>query len=284
MTHAAARALARVRVRFAPSPTGHLHLGGLRTALFNALYARKMGGTMVLRIEDTDQNRLVPGAADMLVAALRWAGVTIDEGPGATGAGAHGPYVQSERLGLYDAHAATLMEGGHAYRCFCTSDRLAAVRKLASKVGSSTAYDGACREMHPDQAAEKMAAGVPHTIRLRAPREGSTTVDDLVYGTVKFENASVDDQVLMKSNGFPTYHLANVVDDHLMDITHVLRGEEWLSSAAKHVLLYRAFGWQEPKFVSRARRGAARAARGPRAPAHARATTAAAAAAAAAAH
>ena len=229
-----------MRLRFAPSPTGHLHLGGLRTALFNHALARRHGGRFVLRIEDTDRRRLVPGAAEALEEVLEWAGLAPDESP-ARG-GAHGPYTQSQRLGLYAEHAARLLGGPQpwAYRCFCSPERLAAVRP---------GYDGRCRGLGRDEAEERAARGEAHTVRLRVPRDEGVAVRDLVYGAVRFGGAVMDDAVLVKSDGLPTYHLASVVDDEAMGITHVLRGEEWLSSTPKHLLLYRALGLAPPEFA-----------------------------------
>lgn len=202
---------------------------------------------MVLRLEDTDQTRLVPGAAAALDAMLQWAGIEMNEGPNA--GGKHGPYTQSERLPLYRGHADALVASGSAYPCFCTAERLAAVRQLGARTNRLTAYDGACRRLEPEAVQAKLDEGVAHTVRLKTPHKGATTINDLVYGSITFQHTTVDDQVLLKSNGFPTYHLANVVDDHSMGITHVLRGEEWMSSTAKHVLLYRALGWEPPKFA-----------------------------------
>jgi glutamyl-tRNA synthetase len=232
-----------VRVRFAPSPTGYLHVGGLRTALYNYLYARKHGGVFVLRIEDTDRTRFVPGAVEKLIAMLRWCGLTYDEGPEV--GGPHAPYLQSERTELYRAAAEKLLDSGHAYRCYCTAERLAAMRE--GKV--ETRYDRRCLGLDPGEAARNLAAGMPHTVRLRIPDGEKVVVDDIVRGRVEFDTATMDDQILMKSDGFPTYHLANVVDDHDMRISHVIRGEEWLTSTPKHILLYRALGYEMPRFA-----------------------------------
>eukprot|EP00049_Salpingoeca_infusionum_P025078 m.17948 g.17948 ORF g.17948 m.17948 type:complete len:511 (+) comp7621_c0_seq1:83-1615(+) len=238
-----------VRVRFAPSPTGHLHLGGLRTALFNYFFARSQKGKFILRIEDTDQSRLVPGAVDGLIRDLEWAGIHADEGPHIEG-GLHGPYIQSQRTTLYRDHAEDLLASGHAYRCFCSTERLGALRSLASRTGQSTSYDKHCRHLSSTEMQNKAASGDPYTIRLKVPSSPeATTIHDLVYGSTTFMHEFIDDQVLMKSDGFPTYHLANVVDDHDMKITHVLRGEEWRASTPKHILLYQAFGWEPPQFA-----------------------------------
>lgn len=228
-----------VRVRFAPSPTGFLHIGGLRTALYNFLYARRHGGKFILRIEDTDQTRVVPGGLENILKTLQWAGLTWDEGP----------YIQSERFELYKKHAALLVEKESAYYCFCTPERLEAMRKAQIEAKQPPKYDGNCRELANDARAEELRKGTPHVIRLRVPEGGETLVTDIIHDEVRFENKLIDDAVLLKSDGFPTYHLANVVDDHLMEITHVIRGDEWLPSTPKHVLLYRAFGWQEPAFA-----------------------------------
>ena len=237
---------AAVRVRFAPSPTGYLHVGSLRTALYNYLFARKHGGVFVLRIEDTDQTRYVPGATEKLISSLGWAGLTYDEGP--VVGGPHGPYHQSQRRPLYLAAVGRLIAAGHAYPCFCTAERLDAMRKAAAGQKLSTKYDRACLGMLPEEVARRKAAGVPHVIRLLCPDE-TVMVRDLVRGDVEFSPEVMDDQVLLKSDGYPTYHLANVVDDHEMRITHVIRGEEWLSSTPKHVLLYRFLGYEMPRFA-----------------------------------
>lgn len=247
------------RVRFAPSPTGHLHIGGLRTALFNYLFAQKTAsptiggdsnvkGEMILRIEDTDQNRSVPGAVENLVKMLQWAGVEINEGPFATHQ-PHTPYFQSERLDIYKDYAHELIDRGKAYHCFCSQERLAQHRRLQLKSGlGSSHYDRRCHRLPHSEVTARLNGGESHTIRMCIP-PGSTTVQDLVLGRVKFRHSSIDDQILMKADGFPTYHLANVVDDHLMDITHVIRGEEWLPSTPKHLLLYEWLEWDPPAFV-----------------------------------
>jgi glutamyl-tRNA synthetase len=235
------------RVRFAPSPTGYLHVGGLRTALYNYLYAKQHGGAFVLRIEDTDQSRKVEGAVENLTATLQWAGVQYDEGPDRPGA--FGPYIQSERLALYRSHARQLLESGHAYRCFCTPERLDEARKKRAEQKLSFAYDRHCRSIPPEEAARRAASGELHVIRMKVPLEGALTFRDLIRGEVTIGYDVLDDQVIMKSDGFPTYHLAVVVDDHHMAITHVIRGEEWLPSAPKHVLLYQYFGWDLPVFA-----------------------------------
>lgn len=230
-----------IRVRFAPSPTGLLHVGGLRTALYNYLLARRHKGIFLLRVEDTDRNRLVPEAIPNILENLRWAGIYPDEGVGCDPPGEHGPYVQSERLPIYQQHADLLLEKGLAYRCFATAEELAAMRE------NHGGYDRRYRDL-PVAEAEKRK-GEPHVIRMKVPDGETLEIDDLVRGVVRFDSARVDDQVIMKSDGFPTYHLAAVVDDHLMEITHVIRGEEWLTSTPKHLLLYRFFGWQPPRFA-----------------------------------
>ncbi|KAF9576391.1 Glutamyl-tRNA synthetase [Mortierella alpina] len=243
---AAQAAKGTTRVRFAPSPTGYLHLGGLRTALYNYLLARQQGGKCILRIEDTDQSRYVPGAAESLIRAMDWAGVKFDEGPGI--GGPHEPYYQSQRLELYKKYADKLIECDHAYRCFCSSERLSLVRLEAQKAGRSASYDRKCAMLSKQESQERAASGEKFVVRMKIP-EGKTVIQDEVHGKVEFMNKEVDDSVLMKSDGFPTYHLANVVDDHVMGITHVIRGQEWLPSAPKHVLLYNMLGWEAPKFA-----------------------------------
>ena len=237
----------KVRVRFAPSPTGYLHVGGLRTALFNFLFARHHGGYFVLRIEDTDRSRYVPGAEENLIQTLRWTGIEFDEGPGV--GGPYGPYRQSERLELYTQHARRLIEEGHAYYCFCTPERLETMRQEQIRRQEPPRYDGTCRQLSRQEAEERKKAGEPVVVRLKMPQTGETVVEDLIRGQVVFQNAVVDDQVLVKSDGYPTYHLASVVDDHYMRITHIIRGEEWLPSVPKHVQLYRAFGWEVPRMA-----------------------------------
>jgi len=236
-----------IRTRFAPSPTGYLHVGSLRTALFSYLLAKKHSGQFLLRVEDTDQTRLVPGAIENMIDSLNWAGIEFDEGPGKDGG--HGPYVQSERLSLYKEHAEYLLAHGHAYYCFCSSERLDAMRaeQVAQKL--PPAYDKLCRNLTPEEVAAKKASHSHSVVRMKVPLEGEMTFNDLIRGPVTFGYKNVDDQVLMKSDGFPTYHLAVVVDDHFMKISHVIRGEEWLSSTPKHILLYQYFGWQAPQFA-----------------------------------
>jgi glutamyl/glutaminyl-tRNA synthetase len=235
----------KMRLRFAPSPTGALHIGGLRTALYNYLLAKKGGGVFILRIEDTDQLRYVPGAEAYIIEALRWFGLLPDEGPGF--GGSYGPYRQSERKALYQQHAQTLIERGQAYYAFDTPEELDAARQQ----DPTFKYSAAVRQQMNNslalpaaETARRLADGTPCVIRLKVPAGEEIMVQDLIRGEVRFQAEELDDKVLMKADGMPTYHLANIVDDHLMEITHVIRGEEWLSSTAHHVLLYRAFGWE----------------------------------------
>lgn len=236
-----------IRVRFAPSPTGYLHVGGLRTALYNYLFARKNKGAFVLRIEDTDRTRLVDGAVENLIATLSWAGLTFDEGP--TVGGNFGPYVQSERLEIYRDHARKLLSQGKAYYAFDTPEELEEMRKTQEKMRVPPKYDRRALRLSETEVKSKLDAGVPHVVRMKIPETSTIVVDDIVRGRVEFVSDRLDDQILLKSDGFPTYHLANVVDDHLMGITHVIRGEEWLSSTPKHVLLYEYFSWEMPAFA-----------------------------------
>ncbi|HNW58867.1 MAG TPA: glutamate--tRNA ligase [bacterium] len=247
--------MTQVRVRFAPSPTGFVHIGGLRTALYNYLFARSRGGAFILRIEDTDRERFVEGAVENLIAVLEWAGLVPDEGP--KWGGVCGPYFQSERTETYRKYALELLEKGFAYYSFDTAADIEAMRQRAKAAGNPYAkYNFANRlemrnslSMSAAEVAAALAAGTPHTIRLLVPAERKFEIDDLIRGHVVFDSKEVDDQVLLKSDGYPTYHLANVVDDHLMEITHVIRGEEWLSSVPKHLLLYEYFGWQPPQMA-----------------------------------
>jgi len=237
-----------VRVRFAPSPTGSLHIGGLRTALYNWLFARHHGGTFILRIEDTDQKRFDPEALRILTESLRWAGLTWDEGPEV--GGDYGPYVQSERLALYQQWANWLVDNGHAYPAYETPAELDAVRKMQEARGDSRrGYDRAHRELTLDQRAAFEASERPKVIRLKMPLDGEMTIDDAIQGTVTFDNAVLQDMVLLKADGFPTYHLAHVVDDHFMQISHVMRAIEWQSSLPIHWQLWRAFGWEPPVYA-----------------------------------
>ncbi len=244
-----------VKTRFAPSPTGFLHVGGLRTALFSYLLAKSQGGKFLLRIEDTDQGRFVEGAIENMLQALAWAGigpdegVTLDETGKVSQSGENGPYIQSQRLDVYKKYVQELLEKGQAYYCFCTKERLDELRKMQELNKQVTGYDGFCRELDFSESQKRVANGEASVVRMKMPREGVTQCVDLIRGTVEFQNALVDDQVILKSDGFPTYHLAVVVDDHHMEITHVIRGEEWLSSTPKHIVLYNLFGWQPPQFA-----------------------------------
>ncbi len=234
------------RLRFAPSPTGFQHIGGFRTALFSWLYARHSGGQFILRIEDTDVARTVEGAVDDLVAGMNWLGMDYDEGP--VIGGAYGPYYQMQRKALYQHYADQLIETGHAYRCYCTPQRLEQMRKDQEAQKLPPRYDRRCRYLTPEERAANEAAGLPSTVRFAMPVEGETIVHDMVHGDMTFKNTDLDDMVILKSDGLALYHLAHLVDDHLMGITHVLRGEEWISSAPRHVQIYKALGWEAPLF------------------------------------
>ena len=237
-----------VRVRIAPSPTGDPHVGTGYIALFNYAFARAGGGAFVLRIEDTDRERSNTESERQIIHSLRWLGLSWDEGPDV--GGPHGPYRQSERGAIHREHARKLVERGAAYPCFCTPERLADLRATQREQKRDFGYDGYCkRHVRPEEAQRRVARGDQHVIRLDVPDDGETTLRDVVRGEVVFRNATIDDQVLLKSDGFPTYHLASVVDDHLMRISHVIRAEEWITSTPKHLLLYQAFGWTPPAFV-----------------------------------
>ena len=236
-----------VRTRFAPSPTGYLHLGGLRTALYTYLYARRMGGKFILRIEDTDQEREVPGAVEKIYASLAAAGLKYDEGPDV--GGEYGPYVQSQRKDMYLPYARELVEKGGAYYCFCTKERLEEARAEAEAKGETFKYDKHCLHLSKEEVEARIAAGEPYVIRQNIPTEGKAGFDDLIYGRVEVDCSTLDDNVLIKADGLPTYNFANVIDDHTMGITHVMRGNEYLSSAPKYNLLYEAFGWTPPTYV-----------------------------------
>ena len=235
------------RVRFAPSPTGYLHVGGLRTALYNYLFARNSTGKFILRIEDTDRNRYVPGAVENLISTLSWAGIEYDEGPDK--GGDYGPYKQSERLDIYKEHADQLIKNKKAYYCFCTAERLASLREEQQKKNVQSMYDKHCLGLTDEEIKHNLSEGLPYVIRLNVEPGKKIKFNDHIREEVEFSSDVVDDQVLIKSDKYPTYHLANVVDDHLMKITHVIRGEEWLSSTPKHVILYDAFGWEIPIFA-----------------------------------
>lgn len=236
-----------VRTRFAPSPTGHMHLGSGRTALYAYLFARHMGGQFILRIEDTDQKRYVEGAEKELIDGMHWMGIDWDEGPDK--GGLFGPYRQSERKEIYQKYGRQLVEKGHAYYCFCIPERLEKVRQEQQKNKIAPHYDGTCRIISPQEAQKRVDAGERHVIRFKTPKEGTTTVHDIIRGDIVVENRTIDDYVLVKSDGWALYHLAAMVDDHEMQITHVIRGSEWLPTFPLHAMIVRAFGWQEPEWV-----------------------------------
>lgn len=236
-----------VRTRFAPSPTGYMHIGNLRTALYEYLIAKSQGGKFILRIEDTDQERQVEGAVDVIYNTMRMTGLKHDEGPDI--GGEYGPYVQSERMGMYMDYAKELVEKGEAYYCFCTKERLESLKESNAEGAAFAKYDRHCLGLSKEEVQAKLDAGVPFVIRQKMPDSGTTTFSDVVYGDITVENTELDDQILMKADGFPTYNFANVVDDHLMHITHVVRGSEYLSSTPKYNLLYKAFGWEPPVYV-----------------------------------
>jgi nondiscriminating glutamyl-tRNA synthetase len=237
----------KIRLRFAPSPTGFLHIGGLRTALFDYLIAKSLGGTLFLRIEDTDSKREVEGAADKLIEILAWAGIKFDEGPHI--GGKYGPYIQSERLDIYKKYTQELLDKGEAYPCFCTEERLAKMRADQETMKKAPRYDRACRDLSREEAAKRVAAGEKFVVRHKLPLSGKVIVRDELRGDLEFNLADLDDYVLIKSDGVPTYQFASVVDDHLMETSHVVRGEEWLPSLPKNILLYKSFGWEAPKFI-----------------------------------
>ncbi len=244
-----------VRVRIAPSPTGLVHIGNLRTILYNFLFAKHYKGKFLIRIEDTDQTRKVPGAVENLLRVLDWAGIHGDEGPYLTSDGKikengdFGPYTQSQRLDIYQKYIKDLLDKNKAYYCFCSKERLDNLREEQTKNKQAPKYDNFCRDLSKDEVQSLLKQGTPHVIRFRMPENKEVLCDDLIRGEIVVNTKNLDDYVLMKADGFPTYHFANVVDDHLMKITHVLRGEEWIASTPKHVLLYEAFGWQMPQFA-----------------------------------
>ena len=235
------------RTRFAPSPTGYMHVGNLRTALYAYLKARADGGTFILRIEDTDQERYVEGAVDIIYNTLKTCGMYWDEGPDI--GGPVGPYVQSERMGMFKQYAEQLVKEGKAYYCFCDKDRLDEMRLVQKASGQAPHYDGHCRNLSQAEIDAKLAVGTPYVIRQKMPAEGKTSFNDVVYGVIEVDNSTLDDQILIKTDGMPTYNFANVVDDHLMGITHVIRGSEYLSSTPKYNLLYQDFGWEIPTYI-----------------------------------
>lgn len=237
-----------VRVRFAPSPTGYLHVGGARTALFDFLYARHTGGTFVLRIEDTDRNRYNPEALKEIYESLRWLGLQWDEGPEV--GGPYAPYVQSERTAMYRDAAARLLSAGQAYRCFCAPERLQKLREEQEKAKAArVGYDRCCRSLSPEESQRRADAGERHVVRFAIPGGRTVAFDDVIRGHIEYQTDVLEDTILLKSDGFPTYHLANVVDDNHMCISHVLRGEEWIASTPLHILMYEAFGWTAPRFA-----------------------------------
>ena len=237
----------KTRTRFAPSPTGYMHIGNLRTALYAYLLAKHDGGDFILRIEDTDRERYVDGAVEIIFRSLKNAGLIHDEGPDV--GGDFGPYVQSERRGIYKEYAEKLVELGGAYYCFCDEDRLNKVREEQKAKKQNPMYDGHCKSLSKEEIKEKLDAGVPYVIRQNIPKGGKTSFDDVVFGHIEIDNSEIDDGVLLKSDGLPTYNFANVIDDHLMGITHVIRGSEYLTSTPKYNLLYEAFGWEKPVYI-----------------------------------
>ena len=236
----------KVKVRIAPSPTGDPHVGTAYIGLFNYAYAKHNGGEFILRIEDTDRTRFSADSEQQIFDAMKWLGLYYDEGPDV--GGDFGPYRQSERMGMYKKYADMLVDNGGAYCCFCTQDRLTSLRERQVAMNQAPGYDGHCRKLTKEEVEQKKANNEPYIISLKMPYDGQTIVKDMLRGDIVFENSKIDDQVLLKSDGFPTYHLANIVDDHLMGITDVIRAEEWIASTPKHVQLYKAFGWEEPKW------------------------------------
>ncbi len=246
--------LKQVRTRLAPSPTGLVHIGTVRTGLFNFLYARKNGGQFILRVEDTDRTRFVEGAMENMIEVVQKLGINFDEGPVIQSGevvekGDYGPYIQSKRLDIYKNHIEELISKQAAYYCFCTTERLAELRREQMALKKPAMYDRHCRNLSDQEIKVQLDSGIPRVVRQAIPLSGETVIHDLVYGDIKYEHATIDDQVLLKSDGFPTYHLAVVVDDHHMAISHVIRGEEWIPSTPKHILLYQSFGWDIPAFA-----------------------------------
>jgi len=237
----------KIRVRFAPSPTGYLHVGGARSALFNYLFSRHHNGTFILRIEDTDRSRFVENAMKEIFESMKWLGLNWDEGPQVNGD--YGPYEQSKRLELYRKYAEKLIESGNAYRCFCSPQRLTELRTEQEKNKQNIGYDRHCINLSDDQVAEKLKNGIPHVIRFKIPHGRIVSFEDCIRGRIEYKSEVLDDLVLLKADGFPTYHMANVIDDHLMEISHVLRGDEWIASTPRHILIYEAFGWEPPQFA-----------------------------------
>lgn len=239
--------MSSIKTRFAPSPTGYMHIGNLRTALYSYLIAKSKGGTFMLRIEDTDQNRFVEGAMDVIYRTLSLCGLNYDEGPDKDMG--NGPYIQSQRKDIYIKYAKKLVELGHAYYCFCSKERLDGLRADLEAKGLPYEYDGHCKNLSPEEIQKKLDAGEPYVIRQIMPREGVSEYDDAVYGKITIENSTLEEQILLKSDGLPTYNFANVVDDHLMGVTHVVRGNEYITSTPKYNLLYDAFGWERPCYI-----------------------------------
>ncbi len=239
--------MSNIKTRFAPSPTGYMHIGNLRTALYSYLIAKSNGGSFMLRIEDTDQNRFVEGAMDVIYRTLELCGLNYDEGPDKDLG--NGPYIQSERKGLYVEYAKKLVELGHAYYCFCSKERLDALREDCESKGLPYEYDGCCKKLTQEEIEQKLANGEPYVIRQLMPKEGVSEYDDAVYGKITIDNSTLEEQILLKSDGMPTYNFANVIDDHLMGVTHVVRGNEYITSTPKYNLLYDAFGWERPLYI-----------------------------------
>ena len=244
-----------IKTRFAPSPTGFLHIGGLRSALFEYLFVKSKDGKFLLRIEDTDRERFVEGGIENFISSLHWAGIEIDEGVDLDESGNiiqkgdNGPYIQSERLEIYKEHINKLLDAEKVYYCFCTKERLSELRKRQELNKQPTGYDKHCRDFTKEDVKKELANKTPYVIRLKIPLDGCTKFVDLVHDEICFENNLLEDQVLIKSDGYPTYHFAVVVDDHLMEITHIMRGQEWIPSTPKHVILYNYFGWESPKYI-----------------------------------
>jgi nondiscriminating glutamyl-tRNA synthetase len=244
-----------VRVRIAPSPTGFMHIGNLRTVLYDYLLARHFNGTFIVRVEDTDQTRFVPGAMEDMLNTLAWAGITVDEGPyldeegSIKEKGEYGPYIQSHRLGIYQEHIKTLVDKHKAYYCFCTKERIEKLREEQTKNNLPPKYDGLCRDLDAKEVQSQMDKKMPYVVRFRMPDDREIIFNDLIRGTIIFNTKDLDDFVMIKGDGFPTYHFANIIDDHFMKITHVLRGEEWISSTPKHILMYEAYGWHAPYYA-----------------------------------
>ncbi|MFH1292123.1 MAG: glutamate--tRNA ligase [bacterium] len=243
-----------IKTRFAPSPTGFLHVGSLRTALFEYLFAKNQNGKFLLRVEDTDRERYVEGGVENMLYSLAWAGIEPDEGViledyNIAQTGENGPYIQSERLDIYKKYLDQLLDQGHAYHCFCTKERLDELREYQQVNKMAPGYDGHCREIPLEEAKKRVEAGEEYIVRMKMPKDGVTVIKDIVRGEIEFKNQLVDDQVLLKADGFPTYHLAVIIDDHLMEVTHIIRGEEWLPSTPKHIQLYKMFGWDLPQYA-----------------------------------